>query len=74
MLEDRFGAKLRISPRIFVAHAERDGRAQLHQNLAKHLLMLLTGLDDKSLAQAGDIELRDPVTEQRLWPRPVRPS
>jgi hypothetical protein len=66
MLEDRFGEKLHVSPRIFVAHEDQDDLERLHGSLAKHLVMLLTGLDDESLAQAGDIEFWDPVTDQRL--------
>jgi hypothetical protein len=66
MLEDRFGEKIHVSPRIFVAHEIRDDRERLHGSLAKQLVMLLTGLDDESLAQAGDIEFRDPVTDRRL--------
>jgi hypothetical protein len=64
MLEARFGEKLRASPRIFIAH--RDTPEPLHGTLVKHLVVLLTGLDDQDLAQAGEIELRDPVTDQQL--------
>ena len=66
MLQKRFGEKFRASPRIFVAHEIRDDLERLHGSLAKQLVMLLTGLDDEALAQAGDIEFRDPVTDQRL--------
>jgi hypothetical protein len=76
MLEARFGEKLCASPRIFVAHrvgAHRvgahpagDAPERLPGRLVRHLVVLLTGLDDQDLAQAGEIELRDPVTEQRL--------
>lgn len=69
MLQQRFGAKFHGSPRIFIAHDirdDRDDRERLHGRLAKQLVMLLTGLDDQSLAQIGDIEFRDPVTDQRL--------
>jgi len=66
MLESRFGEKFHVSPRIFVAHKVQDDLERLHGSLAKHLVMLLTGLDDESLAQAGDIEFWDPVTDQRL--------
>jgi hypothetical protein len=66
-LEDRFGEKFRAAPRIFVAHEVRDDDLdRLHGSLAKQLVMLLTGLDDESLSQAGAIEFRDPVTERRL--------
>jgi hypothetical protein len=81
MLEARFGERLHASPRIFVAHpagappavappvpsrpaGETPGR--WHGRLVQHLVVLLTGLDDQDLAQAGEIELRDPVTDQRL--------
>lgn len=70
MLQQRFGAKFHGSPRIFIAHDIRDdvreNLERLHGRLAKQLVMLLTGLDDQSLAQIGDIEFWDPVTEQRL--------
>jgi hypothetical protein len=71
MLQNRFGAKFHGSPRIFIAHDIRahDVRGdldRLHGRLAKHLVLLLTGLDDQSLADVSDIEFRDPVTEQRL--------
>jgi hypothetical protein len=66
MLQKRFGAKFHGSPRIFIAHEIRDDLERLHGRLAKQLVMLLTGLDDQALAQAGDIEFRDPVTDQRL--------
>lgn len=66
MLQERFGSKLHGSPRIFVAHEIRDDLERLHGRLAKHLVMLLTGLDADLLGQVGDIEFRDPVTEQRL--------
>jgi hypothetical protein len=65
-LEERFGEKLHTSPRIFVAHTMRDSLERLHRSLARQLVMLLTGLDDADLAQAGEIEFRDPVTERRL--------
>jgi hypothetical protein len=66
MLQQRFGAKFHGSPRIFIAHDIRDDLERLHGRLAKQLVMLLTGLDDQSLVQIGDIEFRDPVTDQRL--------
>ena len=66
MLQQRFGAKFHGSPRIFIAHDIRDDLERLHGRLAKQLVMLLTGLDEPSLAQIGDIEFRDPVTDQRL--------
>lgn len=68
-LEARFGEKLHASPRIFVAHPVRDNLERLHGSLAKQLVMLLTGLDDADLAQLGgigEIEFRDPVTDQPL--------
>ena len=66
MLEARFGEKLCASPRIFVAHPVGDAPERLPGRLVRHLVVLLTGLDDQDLAQAGEIELRDPVTDQRL--------
>lgn len=66
MLQERFGARFHGSPRIFIAHEIRDDLAHLHGRLAKHLVMLLTGLDENLLGQLGDIEFRDPVTAQRL--------
>ena len=66
MLQKRFGAKFQGSPRIFIAHEIREDLERLHGRLAKQLVMLLTGLDDHSLAEVGDIEFRDPVTDQRL--------
>lgn len=66
MLEDRFGEKFHVSPRIFVAHEMRDDLERLHGSLAKQLVMLLTGLDEEALAEVGDIEFRDPVTDRRL--------
>jgi hypothetical protein len=66
MLQSRFGGKFHGSPRIFIAHEIRDDLEHVHGRLAKQLVMLLTGLDDQSLAEVGDIEFRDPVTDQRL--------
>ncbi|HWO18962.1 MAG TPA: hypothetical protein VNO30_09300 [Kofleriaceae bacterium] len=71
MLEARFGERLHASPRIFVAHPvgahpARDVPERLHGMLARQLVMLLTGLGDQDLAQAGEIEFRDPVTDRRL--------
>jgi len=70
MLQERFGTKFHGAPRIFIAHEIRDeirdDLERLHGRLAKHLVMLLTGLDDDLLGQVGDIEFRDPVTDRRL--------
>ena len=63
-LRERFGDKLHASPRIFIAHGIRDDLERLHGRLAKQLLALLTGFDDELLAQAGDFEFRNPVTDQ----------
>lgn len=65
MLQERFGAKFHGSPRIFIAHEIRDDLEHVHGRLSKQLVMLLTGLDEELLAQVGDIEFRDPVTERR---------
>jgi hypothetical protein len=63
-LQARFGDKLHISPRIFIAHGARDDLERLHGNLAKQLLALLTGFDDDLLGRVGDFEFRNPVTDQ----------
>lgn len=81
MLEARFGERLHASPRIFIAHPVGvtpvgaapvpsrpvgDTPGRWHGRRVQHLVVLLTGLEDQELAQAGEIELRDPVTDQRL--------
>lgn len=43
-----------------------DPPGRWHGRRVQHLVVLLTGLDDQDLAQAGEIELRDAVTDQRL--------
>lgn len=65
-LRERFGDKVHVSPRIFIAHGTRDDLARLHGRLAKQLIALLTGLDDELLAQVGSFEFRNPVTDQLL--------
>jgi len=67
-LQARFGNKLHISPRIFVAHqtvrsTDEDLR-RIHGTFAKQLLALLTGLDDEALSLIGDFEFRNPVTDE----------
>jgi hypothetical protein len=71
-LQGRFGDKLHISPRIFIAN-ESYGTQAAHQalerlrgRLAGSLVALLTGLDDDLLAQVGDFEFRDPVTDEKV--------
>jgi hypothetical protein len=63
-LEKRFGDKLHVAPRIFIAHATRDTYKRLHGSLASQLLALLTGFDSETLEQLGDLELRDAVTDE----------
>lgn len=63
-LRERFGDKVHVSPRIFIAHGTRDDLERLHGSLAKQLVALLTGFDHDLLAQIGDFEFRDPVTDQ----------
>ena len=65
-LEHLFGAQLRLSPRIFIAHGTRDDYQRLHADLANQILILLTGLTPERLAQLGPVEFRDPVTQERL--------
>jgi hypothetical protein len=57
-------------PRVFVAHKPQGDLERLHGSLAKQLVMLLTGLDEESVAQVGDIEFRDPVTDELITPHP----
>ncbi len=64
MLEERFGEKLHALPRVFVAHRLKGDLERLRGRLAKQLVMLLTGLDEEALAQTGDVEFRDPVTDE----------
>jgi len=73
-LQERFGDKLHVSPRIFIAHGAhgaqavqgtRDALERLHGSLAKQLVALLTGFDDDLLDQIGDPEFRDPVTDEQ---------
>jgi hypothetical protein len=71
-LQARFGDKLHISPRIFIAHggygvqAARYVLERLHGGLAKQLIALLTGFDDDLLARADDFEFRDPATDEQV--------
>ncbi len=73
-LEKRFGDKFQVTPRIFVAHAKTGSFERLHGRLAKQLLALLTGFDDDLLAQAGDFEFRNPVTDQLILTDPGPPG
>lgn len=66
-LTARFGDKLQIAPRIFIAYGTHE-HDRCHGTLAKPLIILLTGLDDEQLAQIEDVVFWDPVTEQRLYP------
>jgi len=66
-LQARFGGKLHISPRIFVAHqtvhsTDEDLR-RIHGAFAKPLLALLTGLDNEMLSLIGDFEFTDDRVE-----------
>jgi hypothetical protein len=63
-LQARFGDKLQASPRIFIAHGSRNDLERLHGRLSSQLVALLTGFDDDLLAQIGNLEFRDPVTDQ----------
>ena len=67
-LRARFGNKLHISPRIFVAHqtvqSTDEDLGRIHGSFGKQLLALLTGLDDEALSQIGDLEFRNPVTDE----------
>ena len=70
-LQARFGDRLHLAPRIFVAHEERKPSAppdlkRLHGRLARPLVALLTGLDDQALAQLEDIEFWDPVNDEPM--------
>jgi hypothetical protein len=49
-LEKRFGDKLHVTPRVFVAHgthAAQGSSERLHGSFAKQLVALLTGFDDE---------------------------
>jgi hypothetical protein len=63
-LRERFGDKLHVSPRIYIVHGARDDLERLHGSLATQLVALLTGFDHDLLAQIGDFEFRDPVTDE----------
>jgi hypothetical protein len=65
LLEQRFGNMLKVTPRIFVAHAVREDFQRLHGSLGKQIVALLTGLPEDQLAGLR-LEFRDPVTEQPL--------
>ncbi len=65
-LQRRFGDRLRVAPRIFIAHPVHSDLEHLHGSLSKRLVALLTGFDDDLLAEAGDFEFRDPVTDRQL--------
>jgi hypothetical protein len=66
VLRARFGGALHLAPRVFVAHETRADFQRLHGSLAGQIIMLLTGLSEERVAEAGAIEFRDPVTEQPL--------
>ena len=73
-LAERFGDRLHLVDRIFVAHTTQDALDRLHARMARQLLALLTGLDEELLAQLPHLEFMDPVTERRLWPLRARPG
>lgn len=66
VLEQHFGAQLRVSPRVFIAHSTRDDYERLHGTIGKQIVLLLTGLSEDRLAEMGPLEFRDPVTEHCL--------
>ena len=63
VLQTRFGDKIHIAPRIFIAHETRDDRDRLHGGFVKQLVALLIGLSDEHLAQVT-VQFRDPVTNR----------
>jgi hypothetical protein len=65
-IEARFGDSAHFSPRIFIAHRAQGDLERLHGHLARHILMLLTGLPEDRLAALGVVQFRDAVTEQVL--------
>jgi hypothetical protein len=64
-LQKRFGDKLHVAPRIFIAHETRNDFERLHGSLVRQLVALLTGLGDEHVAQVA-VEFRDPVTDRAL--------
>jgi hypothetical protein len=65
LLQERFGDKIHVAPRIFVAHETRSDLERLHGKLAKPLVALLTGLGEEHVAHVA-VEFRDPVTGRSL--------
>jgi hypothetical protein len=70
-LQARFGGRLHLAPRIFVAHERYKPGAspdlkRLHGSLARPLVALLTGLDQEALGQLENIEFWDPVVDELM--------
>ena len=65
-LEARFRSSLRPAPRVFIAHGTDHDFQRIHGSLSRHLLILLTGLEEAQLQEIGDVQFQDPVTERRL--------
>jgi hypothetical protein len=65
-LRAQFGDSVHMHPRVFFAHATPADYEQVRDDLAKHVVVLLTGVLESELAELGGVSFRDPVTDREL--------
>lgn len=66
-LRTAYGNALRLSPRVFVAHATRADHEHVHGTIAPQVVAILTGVSMDRLASEGHrVVFRDATTERDL--------
>lgn len=66
LLRETYGDAVRLSPRVFVAHATRADYEHVHGEIAPQIITLLTGLSEERLSALGGVVFRDATTERDL--------
>lgn len=60
---------VRVYPRVFIAHEAKEDYKQVHADLLRQVIQLLTGVTLERLEEKfGSLSVVDPVTEQALRP------
>jgi len=67
-LRQALGAAVHARPRVFIAHEPRADYQQLHGDIARQVIQLLTGIAEDRLSTLGGVTFRDPMTDQDLTP------
>ena len=65
-LSRNFGGAVRPHPRVFIAHETRADYEHVHDDIARQVIVILTGLQEERLSGLGGVIFQDPVTEQEL--------